>query len=553
MVRAAASATRLLFVLGILFSNGADVGQAATVEDAIRNRVEAVGRGKPLRIANVEAAALKVLPQIYERRDFALTWTEARTIDDLLTAIRGIGEDGLDPADYHLDTLERLRAEVDANPSDANLRADLDVLLTDSLTRLAYHLFFGKVDAQRLDANWNFDRKIRSDDPARTIQNAIDSGDLGKILDGLRPNLPAYARFRKALVRYREIAAQGGWPTVPDGPTLKPGMRDERVGALRRRLEVTGDLQPTGNASTLYDEALEAAVKRFQERHLLDADGVVGKKSLAALNRSVEEKIDQIRVNLERARWVLHDLPADFIVTDIAGFEVGLFRNKELSWRSRVQVGKPYRKTPVFRSEIKYLVLNPTWTVPPGILAKDILPKVKKDPGYLATKNLKVIDSNGKVIPPGQVDWGRYTGRNFPYQLRQDPGPTNALGRVKFIFPNKHAVYLHDTPSKTLFERSERAFSSGCIRVQNPFELAELLLEGTEWDRARIEATLASGKLTNVNLPKPLPVMLLYWTVRANDDGSAVFKPDIYDRDAAVLRKLDSKFVFRRATLPGQK
>jgi murein L,D-transpeptidase YcbB/YkuD len=553
VVRTAEHGSRLVVAVCILVSASALLGQGTTVEDAIRKRVEAVDRGEPLRIANVEAAALKVLPQIYARRGFTPTWTETRTVDDLLSAIRGIGTDGLDPADYQLSTLERLRGELNANPADANLRADLDVLLTDSLTRLAYHLFFGKVDAQRLDANWNFDRKIRSDDPARTIQNAIDSGDLGKILDGLRPNHPAYARLRKALARYRDIVAQGGWPTIPDGPTLKPGMEDVRVGTLRRRLEVTGDLQPTGDTSTLYDAALEAAVKRFQERHLLDADGAVGNNTVAAMNRSAEERVGQIRVNLERARWVLHDLPSDFIITDIAGFEVGLFRNMELAWRSRVQVGKPYRKTPVFRSDITYLVFNPTWTVPPGILGKDILPKVKKDPGYLATKNLKVIDGQGNVVPPGQVDWNRYTGRNFPYQLRQDPGPNNALGRVKFMFPNKHAVYLHDTPSKTLFEHSERAFSSGCIRVQNPIDLAERLLQGTDWDRAKIDATLAGGKLTNVNLPKPLPVMLLYWTVRAHDDGTVLFKPDIYDRDAAVLRKLDSKFVFRRATLPGQK
>ena len=553
MVRSSLLALQSLFAVLLLLSKGAALAQTPSVEEAIRNRVESVRRGEPLRIANVEAAALDVLAEMYERRGFRPAWTAPAAIDDLFTSVREIGQDGLDPADYHVGALEQLRAEADQDPGDARVRADLDVLLTDSLTRLAYHLFFGKVDAQSLDANWNFTRKIRSTDPAQAIQDAIDSGSLAERIDGLRPESSIYARLRKALARYRKIAEQGGWQAITDGPTLKPQMRDERIALLRRRLQATGEIQAGSGDPTLYDEGLVEAVKHFQSRHLLDADGSIGKKTLVELNRSVKDRIDQIRVNLERARWVLHDLPGDFVITDIAGFEVGLFRNKELVWRSRVQVGKPYRKTPVFRSEIRYLVLNPTWTVPPGILAKDILPKVQKNPAYLATKNLKVIDQQGRVMPPNQVDWGRYTGRNFPYELRQDPGPNNALGRVKFMFPNQHAVYLHDTPSKELFEPSERAFSSGCIRVQNPLDLAALLLEGTEWDRAAIDAVLESGELKNINLPRPLPVLLLYWTVRANDDGSAVFKPDIYDRDAAVLRKLDSKFVFQRKTLPGER
>jgi murein L,D-transpeptidase YcbB/YkuD len=211
-----------------------------------------------------------------------------------------------------------------------------------------------------------------------------------------------------------------------------------------------------------------------------------------------------------------------------------------------VQVGKTYRKTPVFRDRIRYIEFNPTWTIPPGILRKDILPKVKRDPQYLQNKNMVVLNQQGKQIDIATIDWSQYPGKGFPYLIRQQPGPNNALGRVKFIFPNKHLVYLHDTPSKSGFKRAERAFSSGCIRVQNPFHFAELLLaDKPGWDRAKIDAVVESRKTTRVNLSKPLTVMLLYWTAAVDNERRVVFKQDIYDRDGAVLVGLDGKFKFR--------
>lgn len=260
----------------------------------------------------------------------------------------------------------------------------------------------------------------------------------------------------------------------------------------------------------------------------------------------MQARIDQIRVNLERARWMLHDVPQTFVVADIAGFEAGYFRAGRLIWRSRVQVGKPYRSTPIFRSNISYLVLNPTWTVPPGIEARDILPAVKRNRGYLAAKNLRVIDQQGRTVDPARIDWSRYSGRNFPYTFRQDPGPDNALGQIKFMFPNPHFVYLHDTPSKDLFERDVRAFSSGCIRVERPLELAELLLnDPDQWSLEKIRSAVDTQKTRTVTLPAPVPVLLYYWTAQGQADGSVHFKNDVYRRDPAVLKALDSKFKFR--------
>jgi L,D-transpeptidase YcbB len=218
-------------------------------------------------------------------------------------------------------------------------------------------------------------------------------------------------------------------------------------------------------------------------------------------------------------------------------------RDRAPVWHARAQVGKPYRATPIFRSEMTYLVLNPTWTVPPGILAADILPAQRRDPTTLARKRLEVVDMEGRVVPADSIDWSTATPRNFRYMLRQAPGPTNALGRVKFMFPNAHSVYLHDTPSKDLFERSDRAFSSGCIRVENPLELAALLLAGQKgWDRAALDAAIAAGETRTITLAKRVPVLLLYWTAWVDTDGALQVRRDLYGRDAKVAAGLAQPF-----------
>jgi murein L,D-transpeptidase YcbB/YkuD len=296
----------------------------------------------------------------------------------------------------------------------------------------------------------------------------------------------------------------------------------------------------------LFDESVEAGVQAFQTRHALEPDGLVGPNTLAALNAPVEARLDQIRVNMERIRWVYQDLPSDFVLTDIAGFHVYLVRGGEIVWDARAQVGQPFRKTPVFRDTMNHLVFNPTWTVPPTILRKDILPKVKQDPNYLRRRNISVLDRNGKLVDIDSIDWASLTPGRFPYTLRQEPGPDNALGRVKFMFPNAFMVYLHDTPSKTLFGRTQRAFSSGCIRVERPFELAELLLnDQKKWNQATIQQVLETQQTRTVMLEDPLPVLLLYWTAEMDDAGRIHFREDIYGRDERILKALDGEFVFK--------
>ncbi len=516
-------------------------------QDEIRQRVALIRNGDALNIQGAQIASAIVLPALYERRDYVPIWTNPLATKQMIDILETIDSDGLDSRDYHLSALQAQLKELEKH-SDPVRRAEVDLLLSDSLIRLGYHLQAGKVDPENLDANWNMNHTIGDLDNVLAMSSAIEAATLPQLIDILRPSQQTYAAFKRALEKYRQIEAQGGWPQVAAGPTLKPGMNSERVDELRQRLLATGELQDQ-TASTHFDTSLEEAVKRFQQRHGISTDGIVGPGTLATMNVTVAARIDQIRVNLERARWVFQDLPDTFVLTDIAGYKVSLFRNGKLAWSTRAQVGKPYRKTPIFRDTIRYLEVNPTWTVPPTILKKDILPKIKQDPDYLNKKDMQVLTFSGDPVDPGSIDWSLYPGKTFPYMIRQRPGPKNALGRVKFMFPNKHAVYLHDTPSQSLFDRDARAFSSGCIRVQDPFEFAELLLDQPGWDKNRLLEVVESRKTTRVNLQTPVAVLLLYWTVDTDADGGVTFKPDIYNRDPAILEALNSPFRFRTSPI----
>ena len=496
-----------------------------------------------LNIGYASIASKHWLPNLYERNDFQLLWQNPQNVADLLDDIGRIAEEGLDPEDYHLSELLVLKLRLDENKSpDPTLMADYDILLTDSLVRLCYHLQFGKVDPESLDPAWNMSRQVHNKNPVAAIEKRLRTGSLAAGLKNIRPKMEYYHRLKSVLKKYRAIQDAGGWAAVPEGPTLKPGMTDRRIPQLRKRLAITGDFKGTLTDTDYFDEDLKAAVIRFQSKHRLEADGAVGKNTYATLNIPVKKKIDQIRVNLERARWVFHNLPPDFIAVDIAGFLVYEFRGGTINWSSKVQIGKPFRKTPVFKSKIKYIVFNPTWTVPPTILEEDILPKIKKNPGYLRKMNISVLDRKGRTVDPDSVKWSKYS-KNPPYTFRQEPGPNNALGRMKFIFPNKHFIYLHDTPAKSLFGRKDRAFSSGCIRVDKDLELAELLLDDPDkWNREGIQELLDTNETRRIDLPKPKPVMLLYLTVSFAKNGDFILKKDVYERDGQVLEGLNEEF-----------
>ncbi len=515
----------------------------------IRAEVEQIRYAQEYSVGPVQVTGRELIADFYVQRQFTSAWQRPAQIDALIGTIRQIASDGLSPQDYHLTALEAYREGAGLSDRDPERRrAEFDLILTDSLIRLCYNLIFGKVDPATQHASWNFNRDVNDLEPVAFLRQAIESDDIARFIQALIPEYDVYTDLKAVLADYRRLAADGGWAPIPGGVTLKRGMQNERVAALCRRLAVSGDLEEDLAASDRFDAAVEAAVKRFQERHNLAVDGAVGKGTLAALNISVEARIDQIRVNLERLRWVLHDVPPKFVFVDIAGYRVYGIKELEDVWQAKVQIGRPYRQTPSFRADMKYIVFNPTWTIPPGILAKDVLPAVKKDPSYLQSRNISVLDRNGRPVDAGKIDWSKITPRRFPYTLRQEPGPSNALGQVKFIFPNSHFVFLHDTPSKELFHRTDRAFSSGCIRVERPFELAALLLKDVPgWDRSKIDAVVASGRTETVFLPRPMPVLMVYLTAEFMD-GQMLFKNDVYKRDAPLLKALDSPFQYHDAS-----
>lgn len=514
------------------------------VTEVLRERLDQLQTAGRIEAGGAELLSRHALPVLYGQNGYRPFWIPER-LDALLELVRASAEDGLRPEDYHQAALTKLVPALKAPGVDAATRAQGDLLATDAFVLLLYHLYLGKVDPKALDPQWNFELRPLSDPAALpVVRDALIQGRLKETVAQVRPNFWWYEMARAALAEYRALAARGGWAPVPAGKKLQPGGKDARVPALRRRLAATGDLSGQPLDSETFDEPLAAAVKEFQSRHRLETDGAVGPGTLEELNVSVESRILQIRINLERARWVLNEITAgDLVIVDVAGFEVAFVRDRSALWKAKIQIGKPYRQTPIFKSVIDNVVFNPTWTVPPGIIAKDILPAVKRDPGYLKKKNLDVIDRGGKQIDPSSIDWSKQSAATFPYMLRQGSGPDNALGRVKINFPNPYFVYLHDTPHKEFFEKEERAFSSGCIRVERPLELAALLLnDPRKWNAAAMGEVIEAGQTRTVRLPKPVPVLLMYWTIDPGTEGRVVFKRDPYGRDPRLAQALDAPF-----------
>jgi len=514
----------------------------------IQSRLNTLVENGHLVLLGARIESTHFLPAFYKRRGYHLAWTgREENIRAFSQRILASGAEGLTPSDYHASQIQKALEAQSRGALPPSQQADLDLMLTEALARYAYHLRFGKVDPEKLDPDWNLARSFKGQDPLIELQAVIDAPALDDWLDALVPQLPIYGSLKKALAKYQAIRDAGGWPVVAAGPTLRWGMTDARVPVIRQRLVASGDLDTGADSnSEHYDEPLKAATIRFQGRHGLEPDGVIGKQTLAEMNIPVTAHIDQIRVNLERARWVSQEIPDTYVIVDLAGFRASLYRDGKIVWDERAQIGTPFRKTPVFREDMTYLDLNPTWTIPPTILEKDILPRVKKDPDYLAKKRIRVLTFSGDEVDRTSIDWESVSAKKFPYMLRQDPGPNNALGRVKFMFPNPHFIYLHDTPSKELFARNSRAFSSGCIRVDNPYRLAELLLQDSEkWNLEKIMVAVDTLKRQTVRLPQSVPVLLLYWTVNVDLNGVVVaFKKDLYQRDARVLAGLDGDFVF---------
>lgn len=453
---------------------------------------------------------------------------------DVLAAIKGAAEMGLDPIAYRVAEID---SKMDAAKTPREL-AELEFLLTRAFIDFGRDINRGIVEPQTAGKENAITSKQLG---ALTLIDGAERADsIADYVKSLEPQTPEYQRLKSALAAYREIETMGGFPVIGKGPALKPGMSDKRILAIRKYLLLTGDLPATANKEIeLYDPDLVAAVKWFQYRHGLTDDGIMAQTTFEAMSVPVGDRIRQLELNMERRRWMDDDLGKFYILVNIADQELKVVKDGKTVHTARVVVGKPFTRTPVFSEKMKYIVLNPYWNVPPNIANNEYLPKLRRNPGVLKRERIRVFAGNGdsgREVDPYSVNWSSFN--RMPYSLRQDSGAKNALGRVKFMFPNRFNVYLHDTPSKSLFERDLRVFSHGCVRVQNPLDLAELLLADQGWSRERIDAQIAAGGQRIVNLKTQIPVHVTYMTAWANKDGSIHFRRDVYKRDEQLAQVL---------------
>ena len=546
------AALTLFLVLSLgSFPCSASQSLSNQVQEHLRNRIEAAGIPPEIVVGVEKIHASVALPRFYTNRVFRGAWVDDKGLKpqaaEFVNAILGAGAEGLNPQDYHLDKIIELlgtikRSEKGYRLPDAQVLTDVDLLLTDAFLIMGSHFSSGRVNPESIDPEWVANR--RGMDMASILENALESNQIAKSMNNLVPAQSGYFGLRDALSRYRERAEKGGWGKIPEGPKLQIGDRGERIKALRDRLIATGELNSSyGHDYDIFDEELENAVKMFQHRNGLEVDGIVGAASTAVLNVSVEDRINQIRVNMERWRWLPEDLGQRHVIVNIANFILNVSENNKTVMTMRVVVGTKYRRTPVFSAKMTYLVLCPYWHIPKKITLQDKIPMILKDMNYLEKQKIRVLDgwgSDTKEIDPKTVDWTSASSGNFTFRLRQDPGPLNALGRIKFMFPNKFNVYLHDTPSREHFSKSIRTYSSGCIRIERPIDLAEYLLESDpKWTREHIQIAIAENREHTVMIPEPLDVHLLYWTTWVEKDGSVHFSNDIYKRDDRLREALD--------------
>jgi murein L,D-transpeptidase YcbB/YkuD len=517
--------TLIVVLVAMAAVTGRDAA-ADPLRDAIAARLTAGGGGK------VRAGDWEVLRAFYAERAHAPLWLDSAGPSArgraLMDALSRSADDGLAPRAYGL--APSLARRTARSPADG---AALELALSGALLRYARAARVGRVPPR---IRYHGVTPVALD-PAAILHRAAAAADIGAFVADLAPKAPAYRRLRAALKRYRAIAAAGGWPRVPVIKGLAVGRPAPGVTALRRRLAATGDLKSSAAGTAVFDRALAAALRRFQGRHGLARTGRVGAFTHAALNVSIAARIATIELNLERLRWI-PDWHADRVVVNAAAFRLRAIRGGKVKLTSAVIVGACHQPTPQFVTWMTGVQFNPYWYVPASIAAREILPRLRRDPGYLRRHGMTVLTGNGRPVDPRTVNWKAL--KHMPYRLRQRPGPGNALGRIRFLMPNPHNVYLHDTSSPKLFQRRRRAFSHGCIRVARPAELAAFLLEGQPgWDLGAVRRAAAATAQRKVLVDRPIPVFIAYYTAWVAPDGSVQFREDLYRRDrrlAAALR-----------------
>ena len=476
-------------------------------------------------LASVGSAAGALGP-FYEAHGYDPIWTDIRR-SVFLAALDRVGDHGLPVGRYDIDGLRQL-SEAD----DPVLR---EIAFSQAFLTYGRDISSGVLEPRSIDPDLHIDP--HRPDPGALLEGMATASDPAMYLAALEPAHRHYVDLLAEKKRLEALIVAGGWgEAIAPGKTLRPGQSSPRVVQMRARLGAM-DGKDYGD-SPAYDEALVGVVKDFQLRHGLNDDGVAGPKTLEALNASAEDRLWQVLVNLERQRWLNFDRGSRHVYVNQADFTASLIDNGEVTWFSRVVVGKNGHRTQEFTDEMTHMVVNPTWHVPRSIATEEMLPRLKRNPTALGG-SMQIMTRNGTRVNPALVDFTQFTKANFPFIVKQRPGGGNALGRVKFMFPNQFNIYLHDTPAKRLFNKDTRAFSHGCVRLQKPFEFAHALLAAQTNDPQGVfQRALNSGREKYINLETPIPVYLTYQSAWIDNFGVPQYRADIYGRDGRVIGAL---------------
>jgi murein L,D-transpeptidase YcbB/YkuD len=532
----------LIIALGhVSFSYAENIDNLESM--AIANKVGALNGSTRMMCGKVTRCSLTQTTQFYTNHKYLPVWTAVGRIkpeaDSLLTLLRHSYQDGLNPFDYHTKELKEMEKQINeglqsTNSVDPGLLADFEVTMSDAYLLYVRHMELGRVGPLVSYPDWQVSR--RSLNILDFYNQAIAQNNLVTSLGKLTPTYSGYADLKAQLAKYQQIASDGGWQTIPAGKDLKAGSVDSRVEILQKRLAATEDykLDDTDEQAAKYDDDTTKAVKQFQRNNGLKASGVVDKTTLQSLNVSVEMRIKQIQLNMDRMRWLPNNMGNKYLMVNIPNYSLVIVNAQQIDLAMPVIVGGGgNNKTCVVNSKITTLELNPFWGIPNRIATKEYLSKIQKDPSYLEQHNIRVFNpQNNQEIDPTGIDWQRVTQANFSYFLRQDPGKKNALGKLKFLFPNDCGIYLHDTSNPNLFGKKARSLSHGCVRVSQPLNLADYLISSTpNWDDDKLESAINTGKHRWLKLADPLEIHIVYQTAWVESNGQLQFRNDIYKAD----------------------
>lgn len=508
------------------------------------------------RMLNEQSASLRVgsatetieaeaeLLQFYKDGQCQPVWSNGNIINSqaiyLMYAIKEFAVDSLDiynPSYNFESILELMNFNKPESfvKNDPVVLAQLDVLLTDAYLMLGKHLYYGFVPSETMSSIWMSAKKREPINLGHNLREAIHDENVKESLKHLSPSSHGYEELRKIMMNYLKIQEAGGWKIIQPVSVNNKGFEQYSLADIQERLRVEGDLSESDDSSEGYENAL----KNFQSRHGIDSDGIVGIQTLSKMNIPVEEKIVSIRLNMEKLRWMPEEKNM-YVSVNIPDYSLSVIKDDSTELTMKAILGKEARQTPIFSAYMKYIVVNPYWRVPSTIMREDIIPKVQKDIRYLKKERIRIFkagdDARKKEINPWTINWKQVNANTFPYIFRQDSGAKNVLGRLKFIFPNSHDIYIHDTPDKHLFEQNIRLFSSGCIRIQKPLELARYLLKNDK--DSYIADLIDSGVNKKIFLPRAVKVRIDYWTVWEDDNGLANFRDDVYGYDADLMETL---------------